>query len=138
MRGVDLAAALQDLLDRVEGGWAAAVGTLDGLLVEGVTRRRDPAYPGPGPGPYLEAALAEHAALWAKARALYAQTLGVDRVEEFWVQGSRISGYVRALPGELLLLLLLGPEANLGRARLMAARLAEALTEGKVWPTSRP
>jgi len=31
---------LQDLLDRVEGSLAAAIGTADGLLVEGVRRRR--------------------------------------------------------------------------------------------------
>jgi len=50
---------LQDLLDRVEGSLAAAIGTADGLLVEGVRKRPLD----------LEAAIAEHAALWRQARA---------------------------------------------------------------------
>lgn len=68
---------LQDLLDRVEGSLAAAIGTADGLLVEGVRKRPLD----------LEAAIAEHAALWRQARAAYARSLGAEEVGELLVGG---------------------------------------------------
>lgn len=68
---------LQHLLDQVEGAFAAAIGTLDGLLVEGARRRRVD----------LEAAVAEHAALLRQAKAAYAGSLGTPRVHELLVGG---------------------------------------------------
>ncbi|GGM96919.1 hypothetical protein GCM10007092_08260 [Thermus composti] len=121
--------ALQGLLDRVEGAFAAGLGTLEGLLVEGVRRRRVD----------LEAAIAEHAALLRQARSAYAGSLGSPRVEELLVGGHPVVGYARMLgPSsreELFLLLLLSPEANLGRARLEAAKTAGRLLEVVGWPT---
>ncbi len=124
---------LQGLLDRVEGSFAAAIGTLDGLLVEGVRRKRVD----------LEAAIAEHAALLRQARTAYAGSLGTPRVQELLVAGHPVVGYarmVRALTGpkpreDLFLLLLLGQEANLGQARLQTARTAETLAEVVGWLT---
>ncbi|TBH17475.1 hypothetical protein [Thermus thermamylovorans] len=124
---------LQSLLDRVEGAFAAAIGTLEGLLVEGVRRRRVD----------LEAAVAEHAALLRQARAAYAASLGTPGVEELLVAGYPVVGYarmVRPLSGprpweDLFLLLLMGPEANLGQARLASARGMEGLAEVVGWPT---
>ena len=109
---------LQDLLDQVEGSLAAAIGTPDGLLVEGVRKRPLD----------LEAAIAEHAALWRQARAAYARSLGTGVV-----------GYLRSMrtrdPEPLFLLLLLTPEANLGQARLAARRLLDRAGGVVAWPT---
>lgn len=132
---------LQHLLDHVEGAFAAAIGTLDGLLVEGARRRRVD----------LEAAVAEHAALLRQAKAAYAGSLGTPRVHELLVGGNPVVGYVhvvrRAGPGpqkpsprgqeheELFLLLLLGPEANLGQARVQTAKAVEKLAEVAGWLT---
>ena len=92
---------LQDLLDRVEGSLAAAIGTADGLLVEGVRKRPLD----------LEAAIAEHAALWRQARAAYARSLGAEEVGELLVGGTGVVGYLRSMrtrdPEPLFLLLLL-------------------------------
>ena len=120
---------LQDLLDRVEGSLAAAIGTADGLLVEGVrTRPLD-----------LEAAIAEHAALWRQARAAYARSLGAEEVGELLVGGTGVVGYLRSMrtrdPEPLFLLLLLTPEANLGQARLAARRLLDRAGGVVAWPT---
>ncbi|AFV75418.1 hypothetical protein YIM1640_03230 [Thermus oshimai] len=122
---------LQTLLDRVEGAWAAALGTLDGLLVEGAKRRRVD----------LEAAIAEHAALLRQAGRAYAQSLGSPRVEELLVHGGHVVGYARMVrggpnvnTGDLFLLLLLPPEANLGQARLMTGWAAERILEA-AWRT---
>jgi predicted regulator of Ras-like GTPase activity (Roadblock/LC7/MglB family) len=116
---------LQELLYRVEGAHAAAIGNLEGLLVEGVKRRRVD----------LEAAIAEHAALLRQARAAYASALGSPTLQELWVGASPVVGYARMLGEELFLLLLLSPEANLGQARLQAARLGSALGEVTGWLT---
>lgn len=132
---------LQDLLDRVEGALAAAIGTLDGLLVEGVRRKRLD----------LEAAVAEHAALFRQAKAAYSRSLGTARVHELLVGGHPVVGYAHAVrpfrprpqgtspkgqdPEELFLLLLLGPEANLGQARLQTAKTVEKLAEVAGWLT---
>jgi predicted regulator of Ras-like GTPase activity (Roadblock/LC7/MglB family) len=120
---------LQELLYRVEGAHAAAIGNLEGLLVEGVKRRRVD----------LEAAIAEHAALLRQARAAYASALGSPTLQELWVGASPVVGYARMLgvpPREdLFLLLLMDPEANLGQARLQAGRLGLALLEVTGWLT---
>jgi len=116
---------LQELLYRVEGAHAAAIGNLEGLLVEGVKRRRVD----------LEAAIAEHAALLRQARAAYASALGSPTLQELWVGASPVVGYARMLGEELFLLLLLSPEANLGQARLQAARVGSALGEVTGWLT---
>jgi len=116
---------LQELLYRVEGAHAAAIGNLEGLLVEGVKRRRVD----------LEAAIAEHAALLRQARAAYASALGSPTLQELWVEASPVVGYARMLGKELFLLLLLSPEANLGQARLQAARVGSALGEVTGWLT---
>jgi predicted regulator of Ras-like GTPase activity (Roadblock/LC7/MglB family) len=116
---------LQELLYRVEGAHAAAIGNLEGLLVEGVKRRRVD----------LEAAIAEHAALLRQARTAYASALGSPTLQELWVGASPVVGYARMLGQELFLLLLLSPEANLGQARLQAARVGSALGEVTGWLT---
>ncbi|WP_114312907.1 roadblock/LC7 domain-containing protein [Thermus caldifontis] len=132
---------LQHLLDQVEGAFAAAIGTLDGLLVEGVRRKRVD----------LEAAVAEHAALLRQAKAAYAGSLGTPRVQELLVGGHPVVGYAhvvrRAGPGpqrplprgkgpeELFFLLLMGPDANLGQARRQTAKAVEKLAEVAGWLT---
>ncbi len=132
---------LHHLLDQVEGAFAAAIGTLDGLLVEGVRRKRVD----------LEAAVAEHAALLRQAKAAYAGSLGTPRVQELLVGGHPVVGYAQmvrkasprpqgAFPQgqgleELFLLLLMKPEANLGQARLQTAKTAEKLAEVAGWLT---
>lgn len=132
---------LQHLLEQVEGAFATAIGTLDGLLVEGARRRRVD----------LEAAVAEHAALLRQAKAAYAGSLGTPQVHELLVGGHPVVGYVHVVGRtgpkpkgapprehgheELFLLLLMGPEANLGQARLQMAKATERLAEVAGWLT---
>lgn len=131
---------LHELLDRVDGAFAVALGTLEGLLVEGVGRRRVD----------LEAAVAEHAALLRQARAAYAGSLGTPRVEELLVGGHPVVGYARMVragsssregfssrrgPLDLFLLLLLEAGGNLGQARWQTAKATERLAEVAGWLT---
>ncbi|SDE41380.1 Predicted regulator of Ras-like GTPase activity, Roadblock/LC7/MglB family [Thermus arciformis] len=124
---------LHELLTRVDGAFAAALGTLEGLLVEGVGRRRVD----------LEAAVAEHAALLRQAQAAYAGSLFTPRVEELLVGGHPVVGYARMVGARspsregkgLFLLLLLEAGGNLGQARRQAAKAAERLLEVAGWLT---
>lgn len=119
---------LAELLDRVDGGVAAALADGDGLLIEGFSKRRLD----------LEAAVAEHAALLRQAQAAYAKTLGSPRLEELLVLGQGVVGYARVYSEDLFLLLLLAPGGNLGQARLQAGRFLQTLEKEAVWRTSRP
>lgn len=125
--------ALSELLDRVDGGIAIALADRDGLLIEGLSKRRLD----------LEAAVAEHAALLREAQAAYARSLGSPGLEELLVSGQGIMGYARLYPASkdqaaLFLLFLLAPGGNLGQARLQAGRFLETLAKEAVWRTSRP
>ncbi|MGQ9736068.1 MAG: hypothetical protein ACUVUP_05820 [Thermaceae bacterium] len=106
---------LAALLDRVDGGIAAAIGDMDGLLIEGFSKRRLD----------LEAAVAEHAALLRQTQAAYAKSLGSPRLEEFIAIGQGVVGYARLGPENLFLLLLLTPSGNLGQARLQTGRFLQ-------------
>ncbi len=120
--------ALVALLDRVDGGIAAALADMDGLLIEGFSKKRLD----------LEAAAAEHAALLSQARAAYAKSLGSPRLEELLVSGQGVVGYARVYSETFFLLLLLAPGGNLGQARLQAGRFLQTLQSEAVWRTSRP
>ncbi len=110
---------LYELLDRVEGAIAALLASEEGLLVEGVRKRKVD----------LEALAAEHAALLRQAQRAYAASLGTQTVGEILVASSQVVGYAKTLGQGLFLLLLLEGGANWGQARLQAERIGRNLKE---------
>ena len=110
---------LTQLVTDVDGAWAAAIGGLDGLLVEGhATTSTD-----------LNLLVAEHAGLMRAATGAYSDTLGGGSVRELYLRGERLSVYLHPITTDFFLLLALDGRSNLGQARLYgrdAARKLEA------------
>lgn len=111
---------LTQLVADVDGAWAAAIGGLDGLLVEGHANTNDD----------LNLLVAEHAGLMRAASSAYAQTLNGGDTRELYVRGERLSVYLHPINPKFFLLLALDARSNLGQARLYgraAARTLEGL-----------
>lgn len=108
---------LTQLVRDVDGAWAAAIGGLDGLLVEGhsVTEVS------------LDLLVAEHAGLMRAASDAYGM-VGGGNAAELYIRGDGgLSVFVRAINAEFFVLLAMDGRANLGQARLYARAAARAL-----------
>lgn len=109
---------LTQLVTDVRGAWAAAIGGLDGLLVEGYCPTAAD----------LNLLVAEHAGLLRAAGAA-SDTLGGGQARELYLRGESMSVYLLPINSEFFLLLALDGHSNLGQARLYghaAARTLEA------------
>lgn len=110
---------LTRLLTDVDGAWAAAIGSLDGLLVDSHAT---------APGD-LNLLVAEHAGLLRAAQSAYTHTLGGGETRELYLRGERLSVYLHPIGSAFFLLIALDARSNLGQARLygrVAARQLEA------------
>ena len=99
--------------------WAAAIGSLDGLLVDSHAT---------APGD-LNLLVAEHAGLLRAAQSAYPHPLGGGETRELYLRGESMSVYLLPINSEFFLLLALDGHSNLGQARLYghaAARTLEA------------
>jgi predicted regulator of Ras-like GTPase activity (Roadblock/LC7/MglB family) len=111
-------AVLSNLVIEVGGLYAAALGGVDGLMIEGFSRAQSID---------LESAVAEHAGLLRATRERYAATMSTPSVHEWFAVGDPIVGYVRPISEEYFLLCVGSPEVNLGQLRLKASQAAEIL-----------
>ena len=110
---------LRRLVEDVDGAWAAALGGLDGLLVDGHSNADVD----------LSLLVAEHAGLLRGARQAY-DTLSGGQAQEWFMRGQTLSTYVTPLPGqEFFLLLVLDGQGNLGQARLYGLQTARQLED---------
>lgn len=108
---------LTQLVADVDGAWAAAIGGLDGLLVEGhAVAHTD-----------LNLLVAEHAGLLRAANTAYGDTLGVGRTCELYLRSERLSVYLHPITPDFFLLLALDARGNLGQARLYGREAARKL-----------
>lgn len=107
---------LTQLVRDVDGAWAAAIGGLDGLLVEGHSVS----------DVSLDLLVAEHAGLMRAASDAYSM-VGGGRTAELYIRGESLSVFVQAINAEFFVLLALDGRANLGQARLYARAAARAL-----------
>ncbi|MDB5046379.1 MAG: hypothetical protein JWQ08_2429 [Deinococcus sp.] len=108
---------LSQLVADVDGAWAAAIGGLDGLLVEGHTATTAD----------LNLLVAEHAGLLRTASAAYSQTLNGGQTRELYLRGERLSVYLHPINADFFLLLALDGRSNLGQARLYGRDTARKL-----------
>jgi predicted regulator of Ras-like GTPase activity (Roadblock/LC7/MglB family) len=118
LQSVDLRENLRRLLTEIEGSVGAAVGGLDGLLVEQADN---------GNGIDLAAVIAEHASILRYSRAAYTTSLQAGEVSEVIITAEHLLGYTRAATDEYFLTIVLEPRGNLGRARLLAERFSRRL-----------
>ncbi|ADY25975.1 Roadblock/LC7 family protein [Deinococcus proteolyticus MRP] len=107
---------LTQLVADVDGAWAAAIGGLDGLLVEGhsVTEVS------------LDLLVAEHAGLMRAVSDAYGM-VGGGQPRELYIRGETLSVFVQPINAEFFVLLALDGRANLGQARLYARAAAGQL-----------
>jgi predicted regulator of Ras-like GTPase activity (Roadblock/LC7/MglB family) len=107
---------LSELLARVDGARAAAVGSRDGLLVEQWPQGGD-----------LAALVAEQAGLLQAAGAAR-HRLGGELTELILQDAAQVT-FLRPIGAQLFLLVLLGLPGNLGQLRWFAPRAAERLAQ---------
>lgn len=110
-------ADLTNLVTDVDGAWAAAIGGLDGLLVEGYTPTNAD----------LHLLVAEHAGLLRAAGGVYTQTVNGGKPREFYVRGEQLSVFLQPINDEFFVLLALDGRSNLGQARLYTREAARNL-----------
>ena len=111
-------AVLSNLVVEVGGLYAAALGGVDGLMIEGFSRAQ---------AVDLESAVAEHAGLLRATRERYAATMSTPAIQEWLAVGDPIVGYVRPVSDEYFLLCVASPEVDLGQLRLKATQAADVL-----------
>ncbi|WP_261663702.1 roadblock/LC7 domain-containing protein [Deinococcus sp. Marseille-Q6407] len=107
---------LTQLVRDVDGAWAAAIGGLDGLLVEGHSAAEVS----------LDLLVAEHAGLLRAASDAYAM-VGGGAARELYIRGEQLSVFLQPVNAEFFVLLALDSRANLGQARLYARATAQQL-----------
>ena len=111
---------LTQLVADVDGAWAAAIGGLDGLLVEGHSVAEVS----------LDLLVAEHAGLLRAVSDAYSM-VGGGAARELYVRGESLSVFLQPVNENFFVLLALDGRANLGQARLYgraaAAKLAGEL-----------
>lgn len=115
---MELEQLLSNLVSGVDGALAAAIGGVDGLLIDQFTLNADLDLP---------ATVAETANLLRAAAAGYSGTVGP--VRELIVSAERATAYTRQVSPGLFLLVLLSPGGNLGMARVLSTQAARGIQE---------
>ena len=108
---------LTQLVRDVDGAWAAAIGGLDGLLIEGYSTATTD----------LNLLIAEHAGLYRSASIAYSTTLNGGQTREMYLRGERLSVYLHPIKADYFLLLAVDARSNLGQARLYGRETARKL-----------
>jgi predicted regulator of Ras-like GTPase activity (Roadblock/LC7/MglB family) len=107
------------LVEQVDGALAAAVAGMDGLLVEQF----------PQDNTEMAGVAAELTNVLVSGRNAISNRLEGGPLRELILGCERRVGYVRVLDDDLFCLIVLGPEGNLGKARLYGAQAAERLKQ---------
>ncbi len=108
-------AIINTLVVEVDGLYSAAVGGLDGLLIESFSRY---------PVVDMESAVAEHAGLLKATRESYAATMNGHELREWLAVTDNLIGYTVPVSEEYFLLCVGSDDVNLGQLRLKAKRAA--------------
>ena len=117
---MELEEVLSNMVNSVDGAVGAALGGMDGLLVEqfSTEAKLD-----------LAAVIAEHANIIRNARNAYETTLEAGKINEVLVTAERMLGYTRQVNPEFFLTLVLEPRGNVGKARLITDQSLRRLRE---------
>ena len=109
---------LADLVERVNGATAAAIGSMDGLLIEQVTQ-----------GQELAPLLAEITNLLSNGARLLQDHVGGGPLTEVILGGDPRVLHVTKLSAELFCVIVLKAGGNLGKARLYSRQAAPFILE---------
>jgi uncharacterized protein len=117
---VDIETILTNTVGSVDGALGAALGGMDGLLIEQFAQE----------GSHdLAAIVAEHANLLRSAKNAYRNTLSLGDIREVMIFADKIFGYTLQVTGDFFLTLVLEPKGNIGKARLMAEVAAKQIRD---------
>lgn len=110
---------LGTLVDNVDGTLYAAVGGMDGLLIEQAPRT----------GEDLSAATAEVTNVLTYTRSAFGTTLDGGDIKELIVTAEKMVAYTRMLDDELFCIVIMNPAGNIGKARLYSEQAARQILE---------
>jgi predicted regulator of Ras-like GTPase activity (Roadblock/LC7/MglB family) len=117
---VELEIVLSNLVSYVDGAVGAALGGMDGLLVEqyAVEAKLN-----------LSTIIAEHANILRNARSAYSNSLAAGNIREVLVTAEHMLGYTRLVTPDFFLTLVLDPKGNIGKARLLGDQAVKQIQE---------
>jgi uncharacterized protein len=115
---VELDEILSNLVTSVDGALGAAIGGMDGLLVEQFSTENKLA---------LSPIIAEHSNLLRSTKSAYTGSLDAGEVFEIIVSADKILGHTKRINAEFFLTLVLEPSGNLGKARLFSDQASRQL-----------
>ena len=107
------------LVDNVDGAMSAAVGGMDGLLIDQY----------PQQGNDLSAIAAEQTNILTNTRNAYSQSLAGGGIKELIVTADHLIGYTRLLNDELFCLIVMDTSGNIGKARLYTEQASKQILE---------
>ncbi len=111
---------LSNLVSNVDGANGAAIGGMDGLLVEQFCSEAKLD---------LSNIVAEHANLLRNASVAYSSSLEAGEVSEVLIISQKLIGYTKQITKDFFLTLALEPNGNIGKARLMTELALKSLRE---------
>jgi uncharacterized protein len=117
---VELDNILSNLVSNVDGALGAAIGGMDGLLVEQFSSEAKLDF---------SSIVAEHSNLLRNAGIAYAGSLNAGNVSEVLIISQKLMGYTVQITSDFFLTLTLEPNGNIGKARLMSDRALKSLRE---------
>jgi uncharacterized protein len=117
---VELDNILSNLVSNVDGAIGAAIGGMDGLLVEQFSSEAKLD---------LSIIVAEHSNLLRNASIAYEGSLDAGNVSEVLIISQKLVGYTVQITSDFFLTLTLEPTGNIGKARLMSDLALKSLRE---------
>ena len=100
---------LEGICGRVDGSYAASLMGFDGISIETVT-------PKPPDGVELQTLLIEYSSILSQIKTA-AESLQMGKASEVSIRTEKLLAVARLLTPDYFMVLALGPEGNLGRAR---------------------
>jgi uncharacterized protein len=117
---VELDELLSSLVNDVDGALGAAIGGMDGLLIEQYAADASL---------NLDTIIAEHANILKSIKAAYSNSLTAGNVTEILITAEQIMGFTKEVTSEFFLTIILEPKGNVGKARLLGQQAAGRIRE---------
>jgi uncharacterized protein len=117
---VELDELLSTLVNDVDGALGAAIGGMDGLLIEQYAADSSL---------NLDTIIAEHANILKSVKAAYSASLTAGNVTEILITAEQIMGFTKEVTSEFFLTIILEPKGNVGKARLLGQQAAGRIRE---------